>query len=94
MIKSQYWPKNYKGHSECMWNIAVRAGKKITLKFTHFDLEAKDMLTSRCSDNVMLYDIYGLTNVLNKKHGRSDTCIRVIKPNYLLAMLTSLLCVL
>eukprot|EP00066_Takifugu_rubripes_P022016 XP_011611282.1 PREDICTED: ovochymase-2-like [Takifugu rubripes] len=69
VIKSQFWPKNYKGHSECMWNIAVRPGKKITLKFTHFDLEARDMLTSRCYDNVMLYDINGLTNVLNKKHG-------------------------
>lgn len=71
VIKSQYWPKIYKGHSECMWNIAVHAEKKLTLKFTHFDLEAGDMLTSKCYDNVMLYDINGLTNVLNKKHGRS-----------------------
>lgn len=70
VIKSQYWPKNYKGHSECMWNIAVRAGKNITLKFTHFDLEGRDAL-SRCNDIIMLYDINGLTNVLNKKHGRS-----------------------
>lgn len=71
VIKSQYWPKNYKGHSECMWNIAVPAGKKISLKFTHFDLEARDILASRCYDNVMVYDIDGLTNALNKKHGRS-----------------------
>ncbi|XP_007562022.2 ovochymase-2 [Poecilia formosa] len=69
VIKSQNWPMNYKANMECMWNIAVPLGKKITLTFTHFDLEAKDFITSQCYDNVMLYDINGLTSALNQKHG-------------------------
>lgn len=88
-IKSQYWPKNYRSHSECMWNIAVRTGKKITQKLTHFDLEARDMLASRCYDNVMLYDNKG--TVGHFLH--PDICIRVIKHNYLLVIFISLLCV-
>ncbi|XP_017289814.1 cubilin [Kryptolebias marmoratus] len=69
VIKSQNWPMNYKANTECMWNIAVPFGKKITFTFTHFDLEAKDFLTSKCYDNIMLYDISGLTNALILKHG-------------------------
>ncbi|XP_042340385.1 ovochymase-1-like, partial [Plectropomus leopardus] len=69
VIKSQNWPMNYRANSECMWNIAVPLGKKITLKFTHFDLEAKDFLTSKCYDNIIVYDINGLTNALLQKHG-------------------------
>ncbi|XP_053711283.1 tolloid-like protein 1 [Synchiropus splendidus] len=69
VIKSTNWPMNYKANSECMWNIAVPLGKKITLTFTHFDLEGKDILTSRCFDNIVVYDISSLTGNLNKKHG-------------------------
>uniref|UniRef100_A0A3Q2CBD6 Zgc:154142 n=1 Tax=Cyprinodon variegatus TaxID=28743 RepID=A0A3Q2CBD6_CYPVA len=69
VIKSQNWPKNYKANTECMWTITVPLGKKITLTFTHFDLEPKDLLSSKCYDNVMLYDLSGLTNALNQKHG-------------------------
>uniref|UniRef100_A0A3Q1JVK3 Ovochymase 2 n=1 Tax=Anabas testudineus TaxID=64144 RepID=A0A3Q1JVK3_ANATE len=57
IITSQNWPMNYKANAECMWNIALPLGKKITLTFTHFDLEAKDILTSKCYDNIMVYDI-------------------------------------
>ncbi|CAN9510288.1 unnamed protein product [Ophioblennius macclurei] len=69
VIKSQNWPMNYKGNSECMWNIVVPFGKKITLTFTHFDLEGKDFLTSKCYDNVMVYDINGVTNAVVNTHG-------------------------
>lgn len=62
---------NYKANAECMWNIVVPFGKKITLKFTHFDLEGKDILTSKCYDNIMVYDINSLTNALIQKHGES-----------------------
>ncbi|KAK5608459.1 hypothetical protein CRENBAI_025008 [Crenichthys baileyi] len=62
VIKSQNWPMNYKANTECMWYIAVPLRKKITMPFSHFDLEAKDFLTSKCYDNVMLYDLNGLTN--------------------------------
>uniref|UniRef100_A0A3B4ZMZ4 Zgc:154142 n=1 Tax=Stegastes partitus TaxID=144197 RepID=A0A3B4ZMZ4_9TELE len=54
IIRSQNWPMNYKANTECMWNIAVPLGKNITLSFTHFDLEAKDFLTSKCYDNIMV----------------------------------------
>lgn len=60
---------NYKANAECMWNIALPLGKKITLTFTHFDLEAKDILTSKCFDNIMVYDINSLSNALLQKHG-------------------------
>uniref|UniRef100_A0A3Q1C976 Ovochymase 2 n=1 Tax=Amphiprion ocellaris TaxID=80972 RepID=A0A3Q1C976_AMPOC len=59
IIRSQNWPMNYKANTECMWNVAVPLGKKITLEFTDFDLEAKDFLTSKCYDNIMVYDING-----------------------------------
>lgn len=71
VIKSQNWPMNYKANTECMWNIASPLGKKITLTFTHFDLEGKDILSSKCYDNVMVYDINSLTNALIQKHGKS-----------------------
>uniref|UniRef100_A0A3P8X1I7 Zgc:154142 n=1 Tax=Cynoglossus semilaevis TaxID=244447 RepID=A0A3P8X1I7_CYNSE len=59
VIKSHNWPMNYKANSECMWNIATTLGKSITLSFTHFDLEAKDIISSKCLDNVKVYDISG-----------------------------------
>ena len=68
VIKSQNWPMNYKANAECMWNIAAPSGETITLNFTHFDLEAKDFITSKCYDNIMVYDINGSTNALNEKH--------------------------
>uniref|UniRef100_A0A3Q2VHF8 Zgc:154142 n=1 Tax=Haplochromis burtoni TaxID=8153 RepID=A0A3Q2VHF8_HAPBU len=70
VIKSQDWPMNYKANTECMWNIKVPSGKKITLTFTHFDLEAKDALTSTCYDNIMVYDINGLTSALIQSYGQ------------------------
>ncbi|XP_051241548.1 ovochymase-2 [Dicentrarchus labrax] len=69
VIKSLNWPMNYKANTECMWNIALPVWKKITLTFTHFDLEAKDFLTSKCYDNIMVYDINSVTNALIQKHG-------------------------
>lgn len=70
IIKSQNWPVNYKANTECMWNIALPLGKKITLTFTHFDLEAEDILTSKCFDNIMVYEINSLTNGLIQKYGK------------------------
>ncbi|XP_042171195.1 LOW QUALITY PROTEIN: ovochymase-2-like [Oncorhynchus tshawytscha] len=58
VIKSQNWPMNYKAASECMWSVEVPKGKTITLTFTHFDVEAKDIFTSKCLDNMVAYDIY------------------------------------
>lgn len=61
---------NYKANTECMWNIALPVGKKITLKFTDFDLEAKNILMSECYDNIMVYDINSVTNAQIKKYGK------------------------
>lgn len=61
---------NYKANAECMWNIIVPLGEKITLTFTHFDLEAKDFLTSKCYDNIMVYDIDDLTTALIQSYGK------------------------
>ncbi|XP_076583741.1 ovochymase-2 [Chaetodon auriga] len=69
VIKSQNWPKNYKANSECMWNIVAPSGTNITLTFSHFDLEAKDFLTLKCYDNLMMYEINGQTNALMQTHG-------------------------
>ncbi|XP_062243272.1 ovochymase-2 [Platichthys flesus] len=69
VIKSQNWPMNYKANSECMWNIALPQRKNITLKFTDFDLEAKDFISSKCFDNIVVYDLDGSTNELIQKHG-------------------------
>ncbi|XP_076004105.1 ovochymase-2 [Genypterus blacodes] len=68
VIKTQNWPTNYKPNADCMWNIALPLGKKITLTFTHFDLEGKDFMTSKCYDNIVVYDINAL-NMLVQKHG-------------------------
>lgn len=56
---------NYKANADCMWNIALPFGKKITLIFTDFDLEG-NILTSECNDNIMVYDINTWTNQLIK----------------------------
>ncbi|XP_068445519.1 ovochymase-2 [Clinocottus analis] len=69
VIKSQNWPMNYKANSECMWNIALPFLKKFTLTFTHFDLEAKVFPTSKCLDNIMVYELNGVTNALLQTHG-------------------------
>ncbi|XP_034044824.1 ovochymase-2 [Thalassophryne amazonica] len=68
-MKSPSWPMNYKANTECMWNIVLPLWKTITLTFTHFDLEDEWILTFKCVDTVMVYDISTLTNTLNTKHG-------------------------
>ncbi|XP_062851362.1 cubilin [Trichomycterus rosablanca] len=56
VIKSENWPMNYPPNRECMWMVQVPEGKSITLTFTHFDVESKDILLGRCHDNVVIYD--------------------------------------
>ncbi|XP_061536464.1 ovochymase-2 [Phycodurus eques] len=69
VMKSNNWPTNYDANADCMWNVALPFGKKITLTFTHFELEAKDFLSSKCFDNVVVYDVHGVTDALIQKHG-------------------------
>ncbi|XP_053556761.1 cubilin-like [Bombina bombina] len=56
VIKSPKWPNTYAANSLCVWRIEVPHGKKVTLKFTHFDLEDPDLLTRVCYDNVAAYE--------------------------------------
>lgn len=70
VIKSQNWPMNYKVNTECMWNIVLPVGEQITLKFTDFDLEAEDILMSKCYDNIIVHDINSVTNTQIKKYGK------------------------
>ncbi|KAI1887407.1 hypothetical protein AGOR_G00189980 [Albula goreensis] len=66
VIKTKNWPMNYPANSQCLWTIQVPAGKKITLTFTHFEVEEPGPLIGRCYDNVVIYD--GKTAGA-KKHG-------------------------
>lgn len=66
---------NYKADAECMWDILLPLSKNITLTFTDFDLEGKDILQSKCLDNLMVYDISSLivNSELLQTHGRFKT---------------------
>lgn len=67
---------NYKANADCMWNIVVPDGKKITLTFTHFDVEPVDIFTGRCYDNIVVYDINSVTNEMNQKFGKFMVYVR------------------
>lgn len=76
VIKTQDWPMNYKANADCMWNIVAPVGKKIQLKFTHFDVEPVDIFTSKCYDNIVVYDINSQTNAMNQKFGKLMGSVR------------------
>ncbi|CAL8331735.1 unnamed protein product [Lota lota] len=69
LIKSPNWPMNYDPNGECLWTIEVPAGKHITLNFTHFDIEAKDLLSPKCLDYVEMQDIRASDGELVDKYG-------------------------
>ncbi|XP_063074737.1 ovochymase-2 [Engraulis encrasicolus] len=54
VIKSQNWPMNYAPNKECMWKVKVPEGKRITLRFSDFDIEPA--MLGKCYDNVLVYD--------------------------------------
>ncbi|KAK6494151.1 ovochymase-2 isoform X1 [Huso huso] len=56
VIKSKNWPKNYQGNSLCLWTVEVPAGKRITVNFTHFEVEEPAPFTKKCFDNLVIYD--------------------------------------
>ncbi|XP_062407656.1 ovochymase [Sardina pilchardus] len=64
VIKSQNWPMNYAPNKECMWRVRVPTGKRITLRFTHFELEPAMLGT--CYDKLVIYDGSGAAA---KKYG-------------------------
>ncbi|KAM7440594.1 hypothetical protein ABFA07_010278 [Porites harrisoni] len=62
VIYSPHFPWNYPNYGTCTWNITVPSWKRITLNFTHFDLEGYRF--SSCSDNYVevrtRYSYYGV----------------------------------
>ncbi|KAJ3614596.1 hypothetical protein NHX12_018167 [Muraenolepis orangiensis] len=69
VITSPNWPMNYGPNGECMWSIQVPTGKNIMLNFTHFEIEAKDLLSPKCLDYVVVQDIRDSDGVLLAKYG-------------------------
>ena len=70
VIKSPRWPHSYPASRECMWVLEAPPGRNISLTFTHFDLEAKDLLSSRCLDSLVAYDVLDASLI---KHGEKLT---------------------
>ncbi|KAG8593209.1 hypothetical protein GDO81_000765 [Engystomops pustulosus] len=56
VMKSPNWPNNYPPNRLCVWHLQVPEGKKITVNFTHFDLEDTDLVTRLCYDYVAAYE--------------------------------------
>ncbi|KAG7267725.1 hypothetical protein CRUP_031615, partial [Coryphaenoides rupestris] len=69
VIKSPNWPMNYGPNGDCLWSVEVPEGKVITLTFSHFDVEARTILSPRCLDYVVMHDIRGTDGILVKKYG-------------------------
>ncbi|KAM8939404.1 ovochymase-2-like [Pelodytes ibericus] len=56
LIKSPKWPSAYAANSMCVWRVEVPAGKKVTLKFTEFEIEDPDIFTRLCYDYLAAYE--------------------------------------
>ncbi|XP_053317572.1 ovochymase-2-like [Spea bombifrons] len=56
LIKSPMWPSKYAPNSMCLWRIEVQTGKKLTLKFTHFEIEDPDIISKSCYDYLAVYE--------------------------------------
>ncbi|XP_056442205.1 ovochymase-2 [Gadus chalcogrammus] len=69
IIKSPNWPMNYKPNGECLWTVEVPVGKRIQLSFTHFDIEAKSLMSPKCLDYVEIQDIRTGDGVLLDNYG-------------------------
>ncbi|KAK0137505.1 Cubilin [Merluccius polli] len=69
VIKSPNWPMSYKPSGVCMWNVEVPTGKRITLNFTHFDIQAKEFLSPKCLDSVLILDIRDSDSLLVDSYG-------------------------
>ncbi|XP_074032807.1 protein tolkin, partial [Leptinotarsa decemlineata] len=67
-ITSPSFPDYYPQSKKCIWEIVVQSPNKITINFTHFDLEGNANTRDQCEyDRVEVYS--KLKNGLVKKHG-------------------------
>lgn len=67
-ITSPSFPETYPPNKNCIWEIVAPSQYRITLNFTHFDLEGNKAYRQECE-----YDSLEITSSLgadiNKKHG-------------------------
>lgn len=60
-IMSPNWPSDYQAKSVCTWHITIPSAKNVTVAFTHFELQAVNML-GRCLDYVEVFDGQSMTS--------------------------------
>ncbi|XP_020288864.1 bone morphogenetic protein 1 isoform X2 [Pseudomyrmex gracilis] len=67
-ITSPSFPETYPGNKNCVWEIVARPQYRITLNFTHFDLESNNVYQEECE-----YDFVEIASKLGddvlRKHG-------------------------
>lgn len=67
-ISSPSFPESYPGNKNCIWEIIAPPQYRITLNFTHFDLEGNNVFQQECEyDSVEVYSKLG-EDIL-RKHG-------------------------
>lgn len=61
-IISPNWPDNYEAQTVCTWRISTPSLKSIHVYFTHFDLQAVNVL-GNCVDYVELFSGENMTSL-------------------------------
>ncbi|KAM5191524.1 LOW QUALITY PROTEIN: ovochymase-2-like [Mantella aurantiaca] len=56
VFKSPKWPYSYGPNKLCLWRIQVPQGKRVTIRFSDFDLEDIDLISRLCYDYVAAYE--------------------------------------
>ncbi|XP_030644095.1 ovochymase-2 [Chanos chanos] len=62
-LTSPNWPNDYPSQAVCTWHVSVPSATQLHLTFTHFEVQAVNML-GECVDYVEVFDATG------KSHGR------------------------
>lgn len=67
-ISSPSFPEEYPSNKNCIWEIVAPPQYRITLNFTHFDLEGNNVFQQECEyDSVEVYSKLG--DDIKRKHG-------------------------
>ncbi|XP_018408776.1 PREDICTED: cubilin-like [Nanorana parkeri] len=56
VFKSPKWPYSYGPNRLCLWHLQVPQGKRVTIRFSHFDLEDPDLISKLCYDYIAAYE--------------------------------------
>lgn len=57
-LVSPNWPNNYPKQTVCTWSISSPSAKSLHIIFTHFELQAVNVL-GKCMDFVEVFDAAG-----------------------------------